>query len=77
MGDILIRVKDARKRKLLLRLLDELDFVEVVPPLSEKRKPSKRADEIVAGIKEAMQEVELHRQGKIKLKTWQEMLDAL
>lgn len=74
MGEIVIRVKDESKREFLLRLLDELEFVEVV---RTKKKPSKHAQEIVKGIKEALKEVELHQQGKIKLQTAEDLINEI
>jgi len=56
-----------------LDLLDRLNFVEV-----EKingRKQSK--EELFASLQKSLREVELHRQGKIKLPTIEEVLNEI
>ena len=42
-----------------------------------KRKITKKQQEFVDNLKQALKEVELHQQGKIKLPTWQELLTEL
>ena len=42
-----------------------------------KRKLNAEQQEFVDDLKEALHEVELHQQGKIKLQTWQELLKEL
>ena len=42
-----------------------------------KRKITKKQQEFVDNLKQALKEVELHQQGKIKLPTWQELLAEL
>ncbi len=91
MEQITVQLKDETKRAFLLELLGSLDFVEVVsangnghaarangkPTAAKKRALSPRKRKIVEGIKEALREVELHQQGKIKLQTAREMLEEL
>ena len=87
MGHIIIQLKDEQKRTFFMELLENLDFVEVVPtpngnaatgktkPKRKQLSPKKRA--LVEEIKEALREVELHEQGKIKLRTLDEALAEL
>ena len=42
-----------------------------------KRKLTKKQQEFVNDLKQALEEVKLHQQGKIKLQTWQELLKEL
>jgi hypothetical protein len=56
-----------------LDLLDRLNFVEI-----EKINGRKRSkEELFASLKKSLQEVELHRQGKIKLPTIEEVLNEI
>jgi hypothetical protein len=88
MEQIVIQLNDVSKKDFLIALLKELAFVEVLNLSSKvngttgteaklgKRlnlSPKKRA--LVEDIKEALREVELHEQGKIKLQTWQEFME--
>ena len=87
MGQITVHLTDERKRAFFMELLENLDFVEVVPtangkaaskqatPKRKQLSPKKRA--LVEEIKEALREVELHQQGKIKLRTLDEALAEL
>ena len=82
MEEMVIKLKDKHKRDFLLQLLEELDFVEVVKIKSSKKKGDKKGlspeqQEFVEGLTEALEEVELHRQGKIKLPTLKEVLSEL
>jgi hypothetical protein len=54
-----------------IKVLKSLSFVRKAKPMSVAA--AKLWDE----LKEAAEEVRLHKQGKIKLKTAQELLDAL
>ena len=55
--------------KKIAKKYKSLDIAEVdLPPTKE---------EILKSIKEGMQQVKLHRQGKIKLKTAKQLLDEL
>ncbi|MFN0037718.1 MAG: hypothetical protein ACKVUS_21870 [Saprospiraceae bacterium] len=62
-------------------LLAQFDFVEIVQPKvftrPKKKLRTKKQQEFVDGLKQSFREMELHRQGKIKLPTFQEMLDEL
>ena len=70
---ILLEVKDKRAKP-VINMLKELKYVKTT--LVKDGKKSKK-QEILDGLKEAVEEVKLHRQGKIKLKTAKELLDEL
>ncbi|AXR66854.1 hypothetical protein [Leptospira mayottensis] len=72
---ILLDVKD-EKAHLLLEFLRELSFVNQITILTENDKePSKK--EILAAISQGMKEAELHKQGKLKLRSARQLLDEL
>ncbi|MBL7764576.1 MAG: hypothetical protein JNJ58_00650 [Chitinophagaceae bacterium] len=54
-----------------LKVLKSLTFVKEVKPMS------KAAVRLMADLKEAAEDVRLHKQGKIKLKSAQELLNEL
>ena len=66
---LLLEVKDS-KANFFKELLKNFSFVKAKPFNSEKER-------ILNGLREAIEEVKLHKQGKIKLKTAQELLDEL
>ena len=70
MKHITLSVPD-QKYSFFMELIHNLGFVKKI----DEDGPSK--EEILDGIKEALEEVKLHQQGKIKLKTAQEFLDEL
>lgn len=57
----------------LKELLKYMEFVEVVEPKNFTAKEKK----ILADLEEAANQVNLHKKGKIKLKTLQQVLDEL
>ncbi len=71
MKHITLSIPD-QKYSFFMELIRSLGFVKKI---EEEDGPSK--EEILDGIKEALEEVKLHQQGKIKLKTAQEFLDEL
>jgi hypothetical protein len=68
MTQITINIKDNRKLSFLLELLKNFDFVEV-----EKTSRTSLKDE----IKEAVDNVNLIKQGKLQAKPLSELLDEL
>ena len=80
---LVIKLKNTRKRKFLLELLGEFDFVEVVKSPNgkngkqPKQKFTPEQQELIDGLKRALHEVELHQQGKIELPTLKEVLAEL
>ena len=71
-----IHLKDESKLDFLLQLLGELRFVEVRPMpdgvAKKKKKFTAEQQDFIDGLKESLEEVELHLQGKIRLSTWEE-----
>ena len=68
---ILVEVKDS-KADFLMELLHNFSFVKKAEP-AEKEKISSLCED----IREAFTEIKLAREGKIKLKTAQELLNEL
>lgn len=67
---VLLEIED-KKAPALLRVLKDLKYVKA------KKVKHSRKNEILEGLKEAVEEVKLAKQGKIKLKTAQELLNEL
>ena len=81
---IQIQVNDDSKLDFLLQVLHEFSFVEVLSPLNGAAKTAPKKKKLTAfqlqeaaEIREALEQVELHLQGKIKLKTLEEVLAEL
>ena len=74
MKQIVLNIPD-NKFQFFLELLSNFDYIKIAesktPKLSAKQK------EFVEDLKESLKEVELHRQGKIKLQTAREFLNEL
>ena len=73
MAHLILNIKNKRKLPFLKEILKRMEFVELVKP----EKYSVREKEILKGLEEAAEQVNLHQQGKIKLKTIQQVLDEL
>lgn len=74
--DILVKVPD-NKVEFFLELVQNLKF-KAEPTVKSKTKsftPEQR--EWIDGLKESLEQVELHQQGKIKLKSFDQLLDEL
>ncbi|UOG42877.1 hypothetical protein [Leptospira noguchii] len=72
---ILLDIKD-NKAQALLEILKDLSSVKFkVLTEQEEKEPTKK--EILDGIKQGFKEVELHRQGKLKLKSAKKLIDEL
>ncbi len=80
-----IELKDESKLDFLLQFFRETSFVKVlsglpsangngVLKLARKKKLTPKQQEMLEGLQDALREVELHRQGKIKLHTLEELL---
>lgn len=65
-----ITLKDNKQEKFLLELLGKFDFVEVQKNRVHKTK-------VIEGLREAVKEVKLAKEGKIKLKSFDEFLNEL
>lgn len=66
----------------VLDLLSRFDFVRVRPAEEiddneANDEPELTKEQLLADVKEALEEVKLYKQGKIKLKTLDEFLDEL
>ena len=70
MTEFLVTVKEESKSKFIWNLLKEFDYLKV-----EKKKKvlSDEDKRILDGIEDSVQEIILHRQGKIKMKSWEEL----
>ena len=55
-----------------MELLKSLDYVRVVKEVKTERK-----SEIISGLKKSLEEVKLYEEGKIELRTFDELLDEL
>ena len=72
MEQLILNIKKKEKIPFLKELLKHMDFVEVVEP-SKKEKKKKILDD----LEEAVEQVNLHKKGKAKLKSLQQVLDEL
>lgn len=71
---ITIQVNDKHRKRFLLQLLAELNFVDILPNASNLTAEERR---FVVNLRTALQDVALHQQGKIKLKTAQQLIAEL
>jgi hypothetical protein len=73
MEQLILNVKNKSKLNLLIELVKHLDFVEVAeaPQLSNKEK------KILKNLETAVEDVNLHKKGKKKLKSLEQVLDEL
>ena len=67
---LLIEVED-KKAPALLEVLSGLSFVKT------KRIKKDKKEKVLQGLKEAIEEVKLAKEGKIKMKTFDEFLNEL
>ena len=67
---VLIDIKD-NQAPFAMEVLRSLSFVKKVNPISSEK------EELWMGLKASANEVKLHKQGKLKLKTAQELLNEL
>lgn len=73
MEHLILNVRNKRKIPFLKELLKHMEFVEVVEPKNFSAKEKK----ILADLERAASQINLHKKGKIKLKTLQQVLDEL
>jgi hypothetical protein len=74
METVVLHIKDAKRKRFLLQLLAELDFIEIKPLASQLTAEEQR---FIANLRSALRSVELHQQGKVQLKTAQQLLSEL
>jgi hypothetical protein len=72
MEQLILNIKKKEKIPFLKELLKHMDFVEVVE--SSKKEKKKK---ILNDLEEAVEQVNLHKKGKVKLKTLQQVLNEL
>lgn len=68
--EILLTIKDDSKAEKILAMLKKYSFVKAKPVKTEK-------EQILSDLKEAIEEVKLHKKGKIKLKSARTLLNEL
>ena len=73
MSQLVVSLKNERKRDFLIELLRQLEFVDVVQELEL----SKKELELLSRFKAAAKDIVLHQAGKKKLKTAKELLNEL
>jgi hypothetical protein len=75
MTEVIINIPDS-KLSFFMLLIKELDFVVVDKKSTEKKLTAKQKKR-VNDLRTALNEVDLHTQGKIQLKTAEQLLDEL
>ena len=68
-----MHIKRKNKLPFIKELLKAFDYVEVL----EAKELSAKEKKWLAGFEKAIEQVNLHKQGKIKLKTAKQLLDEL
>ena len=75
MTQISFTLNDESKLKMILNWLKNQDAVRDI--VTEPKTLTAKQLEMKKDLEESLHEVELHQQGKIKLKTWEELKDEL
>ena len=73
MEQLILNIKNKSKLNLLIELIKHLDFVEVAKAPKHTAKEKKILDD----LDQAVAQVNLHKKGKTKLKSLQQVLDEL
>ncbi len=73
MEHLILHIKNKSKLPFLKELLKHMDFIEVIEP--ESKTLTAKEKKILKGLEEAVQQVNLHKKGKTRLKTIQQVLD--
>jgi len=69
--EVILNIKDSSKAPFLMELLKSLDYINV-------KVVEKESDSLfLSDLSDAFEEVKLHEQGKIKLKSLKEVLNDL
>jgi len=76
MTQLILNIRNDSKLPFLKELLKRMEFVEGIDPAGKKKLTAKEK-KILKGLEDAVQQVNLHKQGKIKLKTVQQVLNEL
>ena len=69
--EVVLDIKDRSRAPFLMELLRSLDYISV------KEVKTERKSRIVSDLKESLEEVKLYEEGKIKLQTFDELLNEL
>jgi len=69
--ELLLNIKDSSRAPFLMELLKSLDYISV------KEVKKDNSSQFFADLAEAFEDVELHEQGKIKLKSLKEVINDL
>ena len=69
--EVLLNIKDTRRAPFLMELLSSLDYITV------KKVEKEDNNQILADLVEAFEDVKLHEQGKVKLKSLKKVLNEL
>jgi len=69
--EVVLDIKDRSRAPFLMELLRSLDYINV----KEVKRENK--SRIVSDLKESLEEVKLYEEGKIKLQTFDELLNEL
>ena len=75
MEQLILHIKNKSKMPFLKELLKHMEFVEIIEPTQNKLTIKEK--KILEGLEEAVEQVNLHKKGKAKLKTIQQLLDEL
>ena len=67
--EVILEIKDKRRAPFFMELLRGLDYISV------KKVEKKNNNQILTDLAEAFEEVKLHEQGKIRLKSLKEVLN--
>jgi len=70
--EVLLDINDKSRAPFLMELLKSLDYVRVVKEVKTERK-----SRIISDLKKSLKEVNLFEEGKMKLQTFDELLDEL
>jgi len=69
--EVVLDIKDRSRAPFLMELLRSLDYINV------REVKTERKSRIVSDLKESLKEVKLYEEGKIKLQTFDELLNEL
>jgi galactokinase len=70
--ELTLNIKDKSRAPFLMELLKSLDYVSEVKEVKTKRK-----SRVISDLKKSLEEVKLYEEGKIKLQTFDELLNEL
>jgi hypothetical protein len=74
MAQLILNVKQKNKLPFLKEILKRMEFVEIVEPANEKQTGKK---EILKDIEDSVAFVKKHEKGKVKAKSFQQLINEL